>query len=59
MSSEEEENRQEVVWTIIVQKVKASEDPPVYKIVMKYYGEEPIPIMNCEEGSVEWIKQDI
>ena len=58
MSTEEKENLQEVVWTIVVQKVKASEDPLVYKIVMKYYGEEPIPIMNCEEDSVEWIKQD-
>ena len=58
MNTEEEENIQEVVWTIIVQKVRTSEDPLVYKIIMKYYGEEPIPVMNCEEDSVEWIKQD-
>ena len=58
MDPEDKENPQIAEWTIIIQKVIESKDPLTYKIIMRYYGEEPIPIMKCEEEYVEWTKQD-
>ena len=58
MESEEKENLQKGEWTIIIQKVIESKDPLIYKIIMRYYGEEPIPMMKCEGEYVEWTKQD-
>ena len=58
MDPEVKENLQKAEWTMIIQKVIESQDPLVYKIIMRYYGEEPVPIMKCEEECVEWTKQD-
>ena len=56
MDLKEKENLKEAEWTIIVQKVKVQENPPIYQIIMRYYGDEPTPEMRCEADSVEWVK---
>ena len=38
MDTEKQEESQEVKWTIVVQCVKGGNNPPIYKIVMNYYG---------------------
>ena len=41
MDTEKQEESQEVEWTIVVQCVKERNNPPIYKIVMNYYGNAP------------------
>ena len=57
MHIEIQEESQKVEWTIVVQCVKEGENPPIYKIVMKYYGEEPVPLLKCESEPTEWIRE--
>ena len=57
MDTEQQEEFQEVKWTIVVQCVKEG-NPPIYKIVMNYYGETPVPILKCESDQTEWIKEE-
>ena len=58
MDPEEQGEPQEIVWTIVVQCFKERGTPPVYKIVMNYYGDEPIPILRCEPEQTEWIQEE-
>ena len=58
MDPEGQEESQEIVWTIIVQCFKERGSPPVYKVVMNYYGDEPIPILRCESEQSEWTKEE-
>ena len=44
MDTEKQEESQEVEWTIVIQCVKEENNPPIYKIVMNYYGDAPVPI---------------
>ena len=57
MDTEISKESQSVEWTIVVQCVKEGENPPIYKIVMKYYGEEPAPLLKCESEQNEWIRE--
>ena len=50
MDPEKQGDPQEMVWTIIVQCFKEEGNPPVYRVVMNYYGDEPIPILRCEKS---------
>ena len=43
MDTGKQEELQEVEWTIVVQCVKEGNNPPIYKIVMNYYGDAPVP----------------
>ena len=56
MDTEKQEESQEVEWTIVVQCVKEGNKPPIYKIVMNYYGDAPVPFLKCESDQTEWIK---
>ena len=58
MDTEKREESQEVKWTIVVQCVKGGNNPPIYKIVMNYYGDVSVPILKCESDQVEWIKEE-
>ena len=33
-------------------------NPPIYKIIMNYYGDVSVPILKCESDQVEWIKEE-
>ena len=58
MESEKQEESQEIEWTIVVQCIKERGNPPIYKIVMNYYGYEPVPILRCESEQTEWNKEE-
>ena len=58
MDTEKQKEFQEVEWTIVIQCVKEGNNPPNYKIVMKYYGDAPVPILKCESDQTEWIKEE-
>ena len=55
MDTEKQEEFQDIQWTIVVQCVKKGNNPPIYKIVMNYYGDAPVPILKCESDQTEWI----
>ena len=54
MDTEKQEEFQDIQWTIVVQCVKKGNNPPIYKIVMNYYGDAPVPILKCESDQTEW-----
>ena len=58
MDHEKQEESQEIVGTIIVQCFKERGNPPTYKIVMNYYGDEPVPVLRCESEQTEWTKEE-
>ena len=58
METEKQEKFPEVEWTIVVQCIKEGENPPIYKIVMKYNGDPPVPILKCESEQTEWMKEE-
>ena len=58
MDTEKQEEFQDIQWTIVVQCVKEGNNPPIYKIVMNYYGDAPVPILKCESDQTEWIKEE-
>ena len=58
MDTEKQEESQEVKWTIVVQCVKGGNNPTIYKIVMNYYGDAPVPILKCESDQTEWVKEE-
>ena len=58
MDTEKQEEFQEVEWTIVIQCIKEGNNPPIYKIVMNYYGNAPVPILKCESEQAEWIKEE-
>ena len=58
MDPEKQEESQEIEWTIIVQGIKERGNPPIYKIVMNYYGDEPVPMLRCESEQTEWNKEE-
>ena len=43
---------------MVIQCVKEGNNPPIYKIVMSYYGNAPVPILKCESDQAEWIKEE-
>ena len=45
MDTEKQEEPQELEWTIVIQCVKEWNNPPIYKIVMSYYGNTPAPVL--------------
>ena len=54
MDTEKQEEFPKVEWAIVVQCIKEGENPPIYKIVMKYYGDAPTP--KCESDQ-NWMDQ--
>ena len=48
MDNEQQEEFQEVEWTIVIKCIKEGNNPPIYKIVMNYYGDAPVPMFKCE-----------
>ena len=58
MDTEKQEEFQEVEWTIVIQCIKEGNSPPIYKIVMNYYGNATVPILKCESDQTEWIKEE-
>ena len=58
MDTEKQEEFQEVEWTIVIQCVKEGNNPPIYKIVMNYYGDAPVPILKCETNQTGSRKSD-
>ena len=58
MDSEKQEESQEIEWTIIIHCIKERGNPPIYKIVMNYYRDEPVPILRCESEQTEWNKEE-
>ena len=58
MDTEKQEESQEVEWSMVVQCVKEGNNPPIYKIVMNYYENTPVPILKCESDQTEWIKEE-
>ena len=57
MDTEKQEEFQEGKWTIVIQCVKEGNNP-IYKIVMNYYGDAPVPILKYESDQTEWIKEE-
>ena len=58
MDTEKQGESQKVEWSMVVQCVKEGNNPPIYKIVMNYYGDAPVPILKCEADQAEWIKEE-
>ena len=58
MDTEKQDEFPEVEWTIVIQCVKEGNNPPNYKIIMKYYGNAQVPILKCESDQTEWIKEE-
>ena len=54
MDPEKQEESQQIQWTIVIQCFKEGENPPIYKIVMRYYGDNPAPVLRCETAQTEW-----
>ena len=52
MDPEGQEESQEIVWTIIVQCFKERGSPPVYKVVMNYYGMSLYQYLDVNQSSL-------
>ena len=58
MDIEQQEEFQKVEWIIVIKCIKEGNNPPIYKIVMNYYGNAPVPVFKCETGQTEWTKEE-
>ena len=58
MDPEKQEEPQQLEWTMVIQCYKEGDNPPIYKIVMSYYGDSPAPILRCESEQTEWTMEE-
>ena len=58
MDPEKQEEPPQLEWTMVIQCYKEGDNPPIYKIVMSYYGDSPAPILRCESEQTEWTMEE-